>query len=134
MSKLVGYKQRQEHFNSIPKIESEINELSSIGTCRYDPKAYKTANIEDFLKRPLKYNFDITVKNKDTMSLFQHSCYFDTKEEAEKIHKKLRIKYFDQLTKPYLKKLSSNTKNISTFDQDDILNIFKKFDDLKLAL
>lgn len=132
MTKVVGYKQNQEHFNCSPEIKTKISELSSISTCRYDPTAEKTGDIDEFLKRPIKYTYDITVKSEDALSVFKHSCYFDNREDAEKNHKNLRVKYYDQLTAPYLDKIKRRGK-LSTYDQDEILGIIKKFDDLKLA-
>ena len=37
----IGYKQTKEYFNSVPQINSKIDDLSEVSTSYYDPKAPK---------------------------------------------------------------------------------------------
>lgn len=129
MTKTIGYKQHKEHFNTSPRIGDEISGLSGISTCRYDPNGVKTADINAFMQRPLKYTYNVVVKNPETSNFFMHSCYFDNKADAELSHKKLKVKYYDQLTKPFLSKLKHNI-HLSIRDQAKLEGIFKMFENL----
>jgi len=123
----IGYKQYKEHFNSAPDIKMEIAELSTLGNCRYNPNDKKTADISEFLKRPVRYHFDIKVKPANVPTLFHHACYFDSKEDAEKAHRQFKIKLYDQQTKPYLDKIAKK-RNLSVEDQEKILQIIDMID------
>ena len=128
--KSVGYKQLKEHFNAFPEADFTIDTLSAIGTCRYDPEAKKTASMQDFMKRPVKYYFNVLEKVPQRATSFQHSYFFDKKEDAEKCHKQLRIKLYDQLTKKYLDKMDSN-KRLTVYDQAELLKIIDQVSALR---
>lgn len=130
MANKVGYKQCKEYFNCVPELNSTIDTLSSIGMCRYNPEAKKTSDINLFMTYPVKYFFNVNVKMPKLASLFQHSCYFDSKEEAEKNHRELRLKFYDQKTKQYLKKLSKG-KPLDLNEQEAVLKIIDEIETLK---
>lgn len=126
----VGYKQTQKHFNNKPRFSAEISTLSVLGTTRYNPSLPKTASVQDFLKYPVRYYFDVTVKQPKLATVFQHSYYFDNKNEAEQCHKSLRIKLYDQRTKKYLDKLKKG-KMLSNKEQEELLAIMDSVEKLK---
>lgn len=131
MTKRVGYKQAQVHYNSAPELKTKINELSSIGIRKLAPGSLKTANKDVFMANAKsQYFFSVNVKGNESGTAFKHSCFFDKKEDAENAHKKLRLNLYDQKTKYYLDKIGRN-KRLSLIDEKELLDIFDEFDDLK---
>ena len=128
-TKKIGYKQFTESFNQSPNIKGRIAKLSTISTCRYDPVAPKTSNLETFLKRPIKYCFSIVSKKNTEISYSMHTCYYDKKEDAIEAHSKHKIELYDQLTTPYLKQLKAN-RRLSLHDKDMLFKIFDDMDKL----
>lgn len=126
---LTGYKQNQKYVNCVPEVKTKIHALSNIRVTRYDPYAEKTCNAEDFMKRPVRYNFSITTQAKEAFSLFTHNCYFDTLKSAQDAHKDFRLKLYDQKVKPYLNKLK--TTKLTGDEKTEILDIFDEIDKLK---
>lgn len=118
----IGYKQTKEYFNSVPQINSKIDDLSEVSTSYYDPKAPKTNDIKAFLKRPVRYHFAMTEKKPGSVTLFHHSCYFDNKDEALKAHQRFKLQVYDQRVSKYLNKINEG-KQLSVVDQIELLNI-----------
>ena len=59
-----------------------------------------------------------------------NSHYFDNKDQAENSHKDLCLKYYDQETKPFLKKIAS--KHFLTYkDKEKINSLFDNIDKIK---
>lgn len=127
MNGTIGYKQYQEHFNAIPEIKNEINELSLISTSRRDPNAKKTSDVNTFLKQPVKYYFDVTTRDKNVTTLFHHAYYYDKAEDAEKAHHMLRLKLYDQEVEPFMKKINKGKKLTET-DQSRLQAIMQRMD------
>jgi len=119
---VMGYKQIIKHENDLPKIKTKIADLSTL--CRY--KSAKTNKVHE----PDRYYFDITLNGSGLLSAYKHVCYFDDKEKAESIYKELRLKLYDQETKPFLNKIASNYR-LTTNDKERIYKIFNKFEKLK---
>ena len=91
--------------------------------CRYIDAKNKHNNQD-------RYYFDITVNGGGLSSAYKHLCYFDNKDQAENIHKDLCLKYYDQETKPFLKKIAS--KHFLTYkDKEKINSLFDKIDKMK---
>lgn len=128
--KKVGYKQIIEHVNDSPKIESKILDLTSVMSSRHDPSANKTTDVNTFLQRPVRYYFAVTTNGGGMTSAYNHACYFDKKEDAVKAHKELRLKLYDQVTAPFLKKINSRVCLTQT-DKEKINTIIQRFDELK---
>ena len=118
----LGYKQVIEHVNDLPKVKTKILNLSTL--CRY--KCYDLNNI----KKYDRYYFDVTVNGSGLLSSYKHVCYFDNQDEAEKSYRDLRLKLYDQETKPFLKKIASN-HFLTQKDKEKIYSIFDKHDKLK---
>jgi hypothetical protein len=121
---VMGYKQIIEHKNDLPEIKTKIVNLSTL--CRYKHKQIESHKSCE----PDRYYFDITVNGSGLLSAYKHVCYFDNKEKAENIYKELRLKLYDQETKPFLKKIASN-HILTTNDKEKIYKIFDKFENLK---
>ena len=115
----LAYKQVIEHLNSSPVIKTKIIELSTL--CRYK---YRKDN------KPDRYFFDITLNNSGLMSASRHICYFDNKEEAEKKHRELQLKLYDQESEPFLRKIASN-HYLTQKDKDKIMNLIDRFSNYK---
>lgn len=127
MKGTIGYKQYQEHFNTIPDIKNKISELSTISTSRRDPNAKKTSDVNAFLKRPVKYYFDVTTKDNNITTLFHHAYYYDHKDDAEKAHHMLKLKLYDQEVEPFMKKINKG-KKLSEIDQSKLQAIMQRMD------
>ena len=125
MSILVGYDQNIRHDNDKPAIKNDIYALSPISTSRYNPNEKATADIESFLKRPVKYYFNVVTKSKKETTAFKHSYYFDKQSEAIEEHRKLKVKWYDQLTKPFLDKLEHSSQ-LSIPDQVKLNTIIER--------
>lgn len=118
----IGYKQVIVHTNDLPKIKTKIVNLSNI--CRYIDCTNNKTNGHD------RYYFDVTVNGGGLTNAYKHLYYFDNKNQAENSHKDLCIKYYDQETKPFLKKIAS--KHFLTYkDKEKINSIFDKIDKIK---
>ena len=117
----IGYKQVIIHTNDLPKIKTKIVNLSNI--CRYIDTKNKR-NHQD------RYYFDVTVNGGGLSSAYKHLYYFDNKDQAENSHKDLCLKYYDQETKPFLKKIAS--KHFLTYkDKEKINSLFDHIDKIK---
>ena len=117
----IGYKQVIVHTNDLPKIKTKIVNLSNI--CRYIDAKNKRNNQD-------RYYFDVTVNGGGLSSAYKHLYYFDNKDQAENSHKDLCLKYYDQETKPFLKKIAS--KHFLTHkDKEKINSLFDKIDKIK---
>lgn len=114
MSDFIGYKQHIEHFNSKPDIKNKICGVSGIVT------KFKS------LDGPKSYYFDVVVNKNKSISKLKHSYCFDTLDKACAAHSEIRIKYYDQQTKPYLTKIEKG-KKLSLEDKEKILEIINKF-------
>ena len=130
MSVSVGYKQSLIYMNKKPEIKTEIYDLSAIVESRRDNSKEVITSVQEFMKKPIKYCFNVSVKADTEKTAFRHSYYFDNKEEATKEHKKLKVKLYDQLTEPFLKKLNTQ-QTLSMQDQLKLNLIFDKLDRLR---
>jgi len=117
----IGYKQTITHVNDMPTIKTKIINMSNL---------YRYKDGSQQRNQPDRYYFDVTVNGGGLMSAYKHACYFDNKEDAENKHKDLCLKFYDQETQPYLKKIKSN-HFLSTKDKDKIFKIMDKIDNLK---
>lgn len=129
MSILVGYGQKVEHLNTKPDIKTEIYDLSTVSVSHYYPDKPKTSNPKEVLERKPRYCFNVSSKTKEQTTAFRHSYYFDSKEEATQEHKKLKIKLYDQLTSPILKRLK-HCSQLSIQDQTLLSSIIERIDAL----
>lgn len=125
MKGTIGYKQCIKYFNEYPNIKNEINELSNISTTRYNLNEKQTSDLNEFLKRPIRYYFDVTIKNKNISTLFCNSYYFDKKDDAEKAHHQLKLQIYDQKTAPFLNKINKG-KKLTTLDKEKLTKLFNE--------
>ena len=130
MSILVGYGQNIKYLNKKPDLKTEIYDLSAVVESRYNTSKEKISSVEEFMKYPIKYCFNVSAKSKTETTAFKHCYYFDNKEEAVSEHKKLKVKLYDQLTAPFLKKLDSK-QSLSINDQMRLHAIFNRMDKLR---
>jgi len=123
--KTVGYKQFTEYFNESPKNYKYIDSISDLNTSYYDPTAKKVTTIKEMHKRKKRYCFNLTIPTSSTSSK-RHIYYYDSKEEAQKYHRKLKAQLYDQLTKPYLKKIE-NGRKLTIRDEETLTEIMNSF-------
>lgn len=92
----IGYKQKLEHFNSLPKMDTtKIYEISeSLCKSRYYPDKPKSTDIKNFLKRPERYFFYFLTKDKNVKTYIKHCCYYDKIEDAKNAINCLKDKYY----------------------------------------
>lgn len=125
MAILVGYKQQITHINKKPDLKTNIYDLSGIAKSWYDPTAPKAQTKEEILKRKAKYFFSVSSKSKADTTAYRHSYYFDNETEAKMEHQKLKVRLYDQLTEPLLKKLEV-AKTLSVQDQIQLHSIIER--------
>jgi len=123
--KTVGYKQFTEYFNKVPENYKRIDSISDLNTSYYDPTAKKATTIQEIHKRKKRYCFNLTIPTNNT-SAKKHIYYYDSKEEAQKHHKQLKAQLYDQLTKPYLKKIERGRK-LTIKDEETLIEIMNSF-------
>ena len=129
MSILVGYDQYIKHFNTKPDLKNDIYDLSTLCVSRYYPDQPKAANLKEMLSRSPRYCFNVSTKSKQETTAYRHSYYFDSKEEAKAEHKKLRVRLYDQLTAPILKKLE-HTSQLTVQDQTFLNSVMERIESL----
>ena len=130
MSISVGYGQYFKHINTKPDLENDIYDLSTLCISRYHPDQPSTDNVKEILSRSPRYYFNVSTKAKSETTASRHSYYFDNKEEASVEHKKLRIRLYDQLTEPLLKKLQ-HTSQLSIQEQTFLDSIVSRIECLR---
>ena len=130
MSILVGYGQNINHINTKPDIKTEIYDLSTMSTSWYYPEAPKTNDLRVVLARKPRYCFNVSAKSKKESTAYRHSYYFDNKEEATEEHRKLKVRLYDQLTTPILKKLKHSSQ-LSIHDQTNLYEIMRRIENLR---
>lgn len=72
-----------EYTNDIPDTLPKIKTVSDIFECRYNKDLPKTDNVEEFLKRPIRYAFVFQGRKTPILKTPQYYCIFDKKEKAE---------------------------------------------------
>ena len=130
MAILVGYGQQITHINKKPELESNVYDLSCIAKTWYDPKAPKAKTKEEILKRKARYFFSVATKAKTETTAFKHSYYFDDEKEAREEHQKLKLRLYDQLTAPLLKKLKGSAQ-LGPLDQIFFESVVERLNKLR---
>ena len=115
----IGYKQLLVHDNVIPCIKNQILDLSTLYRYKDGSK-----------NKPDRYYFDVTLGGGGLNNAYKHAYYFDSIQNAKKSHKQLSLKFYDQLTSPFLQKIKSK-RYLTTRDKERILEILDKIDDYK---
>lgn len=114
MSDFIGYRQHIEHFNTEPDLKTKICNISDIVTHT------KLKNGEK------QYYFDVVVNKNKSITKIKHSYHFDNQDQAKTVHTKIRTKFYDQETKPYLTKIEKG-KKLTKEDKEKILKIIDSF-------
>lgn len=114
---VLGYKQVIEHNDKMPIVKTKILDLSTL--CRYKDGTSQN--------RPDRYYFDITTRSAGTNSAYKHVCCFNDIREAKKKYKEISLKFYDQLTSPFLQKIKSG-HSLTLKDKEKISMIMNKVD------
>lgn len=123
--KTIGYKQCTEYFNREPMAYHRIDGISDINTSYYNPAAKKAETKEELLARKKRYCFNLTIPTSNVTAK-RHVYYFDSEKKAKTYHRKLKIQLYDQLTKPFLKKINRGRK-LSLREEEILTNIINSF-------
>lgn len=118
------YKQFKKYFNEKFNNYKKIENVSKLNISYYNPFLNKTNSIEEMLKRPKRYYFNVVVPTNSKCHAKQETYYYDSKQEAEQEYKKAKLQFYDQLTKPYLEKIDAGKKLCDT----DIKKIYEIID------
>lgn len=110
-----GYKQTLQYINEMPTNIPKLSQVTDLLECRYNPDLPKTDNVEEFMKRPLRYAFRMITKATDVSAPLQYYCIFDKKDIAQQNHKKCMEKLINDLIEPYQKK---NAKGIKLTERE----------------
>jgi len=128
MTKKVAYKQIVEHVNEkSPSILTRFESITSVSKTYYNPKLPKTSDINEFLKRKPRYEFNIYLKSKGVTALPLHHFIFDNLKDANKIYGHYMKLWIDEQIEPYRKLVQSG--KILTEEQlqkcEEIQNLYK---------
>lgn len=112
MSNFIGYKQYREHINTEPEVKTKICSVSNLFT---------TYNLNSKL-----YGFDIVTNRQDASTKQKNAYLFTSKDKAEELNKKIKQKFYDQQTEPYLNKIKEG-KKLTSHEREQILKIIDTF-------
>lgn len=129
MSKAIQSGYYMEYDNKIPSLSYDIKDVSPIVKTYYNKKLKNAKTVEEMLSRPVRYVFYVTELIPNATSCKRHTCYYDSEKSAKEAHQKAVLAFYDQMTKPMLKRLER--KNRLTFKEQnkilEIQNTFKNF-------
>ena len=123
---IVGYKQNTEIFNTKPVLKGIIDQVSELTTCRYYPEKPMAKTKEELLARPERYSFQIILREDNSHRGFRYVYYFDDKKKAILFHKEAKIRHYDQMTRPFLNKITKG-KKLSYYDKLRIHEVVNSF-------
>ena len=126
MSKAIQSGYYMEYDNKIPSLSYDIKDVSPIVKTYYNKKLKNAKTVEEMLSRPVRYVFYVTELIPNATSCKKHTCYYDSKKLAEEAHKKAVLAFYDQMTKPMLKRLERKTK-LTQREQNKIVDIQNRF-------
>lgn len=93
-------KQSIEHVNEFPSDLSKINKVQSVIKTYQNDKLPKTDNIDEFLKRKPRYEFNVFLKTTEHRNP-SHRFIFDNESDAIKAYKQCISIMIDELIEPY---------------------------------
>lgn len=105
----VAWKQVLDHVNEFPSGLSNIDKVQDIIKTYSNDSLPKTDNIEEFLQRKPRYEFNVFIKlNKYRKPA--HHFIFDNEEDAKKAHRKCMCIMINELIEPYRKLVAAGKK------------------------
>lgn len=123
---IVGYKQNIEMFNTKPVLNGTIDQVSELTVCRYYPEKPIAKTKEELLTRPERYSFQVILREDKSHRGFRYIYYFDDKKKAVLFHKEAKIRHYDQMTRPFLNKITKG-KKLSYHDKLRIHEVVNSF-------
>lgn len=127
MSKSVQKDFNVVYNNKAPSLMYDITDVSPVVKTWFNKKLPNASTVEEMLKRPTRYSFYITELIPKATSCKRHICYYDNEESAKEAHKKAVLAFYDQQTKPILKRIERNKTRLSLAEQEKIINIHNNF-------
>lgn len=128
MVKRVAYKQVIEHVNEkSPLALTRFESITPLNSTRYNPDLPKTDDINEFLKRKLRYEFKIYLKSQGVTALPLHRFIFDSKALADKMYSYYMRAWIDEQIEPY-RKLVKKGKTLTPAQLqkcEEIQNLYK---------
>lgn len=111
----VEYKQSTEYINKLPDKFFKIYNVTNLSTTRYNPTLPKTSDIDEFLKRPVRYTFSVFARdNKEDRLPSQKLYLYDNEKIAQTAYKKVMKVWIDDQIEPY-RKLVSKGKELTSY-------------------
>lgn len=105
----IAWKQVIEHVNEFPSNLSGIDKVQTVIATYYDKTLPKTNDINEFLKRKCRYEFNVFLKIKQ-YRYPAHHFIFDKKEDAEKAREYCLNTMINELIEPYRQIVKSGKK------------------------
>ena len=128
MAKKVAYKQTIEHVNEkSPSPLMRFESITNLSKTYYNPNLPKTTDINEFLKRAVRYQFTVFLKSNGVVALPLHTFIYDDLKQAKKMHSHYMKAWIDEQIEPY-RKLVQKGKTL-TEEQlrkcEEIQNLYK---------
>ena len=124
----IAYNQVLRYENQLPTNLPKLAKVTSICETRQNDKLPKTADVVEFMKRPIRYTFNIYPKSTSSHALPMYNYTFDRKEDAQQAYKLCMDAWIDEQLEPYRKLL--NEGKMLTLEQlekcDSIQNLYKE--------
>lgn len=127
MSKSIQRDYTITYNNKSASLMYDIKDVSPVVKTWFNKKLENPKTVEEMLKRPVRYVFYITELIPKATSCKRHVCYYDSEKLANEAHKKAVLAFYDQQTKPILKRIEKNKSKLSTLEQERIIDIQNSF-------
>ena len=99
----VAYNQILRYENQLPTNLPRLAKVTSLCETRQNDKLPKTADVVEFMKRPIRYTFNVYPKSTSSHALPMYNYMFDNKEDAKQAYKLCMDAWIDEQLEPYRK-------------------------------
>ncbi len=127
MGTRVAYNQVWRFENQFPTNLPKLAKVTDICETRQDDKLPKTDNPVEFMKRPVRYTFNVYPKSTKAQALPMYNYIFTKKEDAKAAYKFCMNKWIDEQLEPYRAIIKSG--KMLTLEQleicENIQNLYK---------
>lgn len=111
----VEYKQAAEYINELPAKFFKIHNITKLTSTRYNNNLPKTSDLNEFLKRPLRYSFTVFARyNKDDRLPCKNLYLFDNEKDAKFAYRKVMSIWIDEQLEPY-RKIVKKGKSLTSY-------------------
>ena len=99
----VAYNQILRYENQLPTNLPRLAKVTSLCETRQNDKLPKTADVVEFMKRPIRYTFNVYPKSTSSHALPMYNYTFDNKEDAKQAYRLCMYAWIDEQLEPYRK-------------------------------